>query len=169
MDEGCTQPLSRDPTIHLNTTVFFLSRCFSFVRNLHKLEPLTLTRLISMKTTRVRKGKKHTQELESQQRHAHKSRSEHSNTSQQVHNSTCAQILIIMIRMRVFGVREGWRYIGLPNHHNYEVDLPTPNRDMVLGKLVGYYIAWQWRYIIMLTNSLMLPCTSQLQLILVEE
>jgi hypothetical protein len=24
MDEGCTQPLSSDPMIHLNTTVFFL-------------------------------------------------------------------------------------------------------------------------------------------------
>jgi hypothetical protein len=23
MDEGCTQPLSSDPKIHLNTTVFF--------------------------------------------------------------------------------------------------------------------------------------------------
>jgi hypothetical protein len=25
MDEGCTQPLSSDPMIHLNTTVFFLT------------------------------------------------------------------------------------------------------------------------------------------------
>ena len=24
MDEGCTQPLSSDPMIHLNTTIFFL-------------------------------------------------------------------------------------------------------------------------------------------------
>jgi hypothetical protein len=31
---------------------------FPFVRNLHKLESLTLTILISMKTTRVREGKK---------------------------------------------------------------------------------------------------------------
>ena len=28
MDEGCTQPLSSDPMINLNTTVFFLSQCF---------------------------------------------------------------------------------------------------------------------------------------------
>jgi hypothetical protein len=34
------------------------------VRNPHRLESLTLTRLISMKTTRVREGKKHTQKLE---------------------------------------------------------------------------------------------------------
>jgi hypothetical protein len=67
MDKGCTQPLSSDPMIHLNTTVFFLIVDASLVRNLHKLESLTLTILISIKTTRVREGKKHTQELESQQ------------------------------------------------------------------------------------------------------
>jgi hypothetical protein len=65
MDEGCTQPLSSVPMIHLNTTVFSLIVDVAFVRNLHKLESLTLTRLISMKTTRVRKGKKQTQVLES--------------------------------------------------------------------------------------------------------
>jgi hypothetical protein len=56
MDEGCTQPLSSDPMIHLNTTVFFLILDVPFVRNLHKLEPLTLTILITMKTTRAREG-----------------------------------------------------------------------------------------------------------------
>jgi hypothetical protein len=56
MDEGCTQPLSSDPMIHLNTTIFFLIADVPFVRNLHKLEPLTLTILITMKTTRVREG-----------------------------------------------------------------------------------------------------------------
>jgi hypothetical protein len=61
------------------------------MRNLHKLESLTLTILITMKTTRVREGKKHKQKLESQQRHAHKSRNEHTNTVQRVHNSTSAQ------------------------------------------------------------------------------
>jgi hypothetical protein len=49
MDEGCTQPLSSDPMIQLNTTVFFISSLSPFVRNLHKLEPLTLIRLIKMK------------------------------------------------------------------------------------------------------------------------
>jgi hypothetical protein len=42
--------------IHLNTTVFFLIADVHFVRNLHKLDPLTLTILITMKTTRVREG-----------------------------------------------------------------------------------------------------------------
>jgi hypothetical protein len=56
MDKGCTQPLSSDPMIQFNTTVFFLVVDVPFVRNLHKLEPPTLTILISMKTTRVREG-----------------------------------------------------------------------------------------------------------------
>jgi hypothetical protein len=56
MDEGCIQPLSSDPMIHLNTTIFFLIADVPFVRNLDNLEPLTLTILITMKTTRVREG-----------------------------------------------------------------------------------------------------------------
>jgi hypothetical protein len=47
MDEGCTQPLSSDPMINLNTTTFFLIVFFPFVRDLHKLEPLALTILIT--------------------------------------------------------------------------------------------------------------------------
>jgi hypothetical protein len=47
MDEGCTQPLSSDPMINLNTTAFFLIVFLPFVRNLHKLEPLALTIKIS--------------------------------------------------------------------------------------------------------------------------
>jgi hypothetical protein len=59
---------------------------------------------ITTKATRVREGKKHTQELESQQSHAHKSRDEHINTVQGVHDSRSAQISNTMIRMRVCGV-----------------------------------------------------------------
>jgi hypothetical protein len=47
MDEGCTQPLPSDPMINLNTTVFLFSSLFPFVSNLHKLEPLALTMLIT--------------------------------------------------------------------------------------------------------------------------
>jgi hypothetical protein len=43
MDEGCTQPLSRDPMINLNTTVFSFRVFFPFARNLHNLESLALT------------------------------------------------------------------------------------------------------------------------------
>jgi hypothetical protein len=49
MDEACTQPLSSDPMINLNTTVFSLIIVFLFVRNLHKLEPLILTQLFTRK------------------------------------------------------------------------------------------------------------------------
>jgi hypothetical protein len=42
MDESCTQLLSSDPLINLNTTVFFFLYSFSFARNLHNLEPLAL-------------------------------------------------------------------------------------------------------------------------------
>jgi hypothetical protein len=47
MDEGCTQPLSSDPMINLNTMAFFLIVFFPFARNLYKLEPLALTILIT--------------------------------------------------------------------------------------------------------------------------
>jgi hypothetical protein len=43
MDEGCTQPLSSDPMINLNTTVFPSFVFLPFARNLHNLEPLALT------------------------------------------------------------------------------------------------------------------------------
>jgi hypothetical protein len=43
MDEGCTQPLSSDPRIHLNTMVFLSFHYISFARNLYNLEPLALT------------------------------------------------------------------------------------------------------------------------------
>jgi hypothetical protein len=38
-----TQPLSSDPMINLNTTVFSFFYYLPFVRNLHNLEPLALT------------------------------------------------------------------------------------------------------------------------------
>jgi hypothetical protein len=49
MDEGCTQPLSSDPMINLNTTTFFLIVFLPFARNLQKLEPLALTIKITKK------------------------------------------------------------------------------------------------------------------------
>jgi hypothetical protein len=49
MDEGCTQPLSSDPMINLNTMTYFLIVFPPFARNLHKLEPLALTIEITKK------------------------------------------------------------------------------------------------------------------------
>jgi hypothetical protein len=60
MDEGYNQPLSSDPMINLNTTVFFLIVYFPFARNLHTLEPLALTRLITKKAqSKVGKSNAH--------------------------------------------------------------------------------------------------------------
>jgi hypothetical protein len=56
MDEDCTQPLSSDP---LEYHDFFLRVVFPFVRNLHKLEPLTLIKLITTQSTRVRERNTH--------------------------------------------------------------------------------------------------------------
>ena len=49
MDEGCTQPLSSDPMIDFNTTVFSLRVFFSVARNLHNLESLALSIEITKK------------------------------------------------------------------------------------------------------------------------
>jgi hypothetical protein len=49
MDEGCTQPLSSDPMINLNTTVFSFRVFVPFARNLHNLESLALTNEITKK------------------------------------------------------------------------------------------------------------------------
>jgi hypothetical protein len=49
MDEGCTQPLSSDLMINLNTTAFLPYLFFPFARNLNKLESLALTTKITMK------------------------------------------------------------------------------------------------------------------------
>jgi hypothetical protein len=50
MDEGCTQPLSSDLMINLNTTVFSF-RVFSHLRGISTiLEPLALTVMITRET-----------------------------------------------------------------------------------------------------------------------
>jgi hypothetical protein len=57
MDESCTQLLSSDPMINLNTTVFFFLFSFTFARNLHNLEPLALTMRWSQRSIDVRVGR----------------------------------------------------------------------------------------------------------------
>ena len=67
MDEGCTQPLSSDPMINLNTTAFFLIVFLPFARNLHNLEPLALTMMITKEAHKSQlpfegRGEQHTQD-----------------------------------------------------------------------------------------------------------
>jgi hypothetical protein len=57
MDESCTQLLSSDLMINLNTTVFFFLYSFPFARNLHNMEPLALTMRWSQRSTDVRVGR----------------------------------------------------------------------------------------------------------------
>jgi hypothetical protein len=71
MDEGCTQPLSSDPMINLNTMTFFLIVFFPFARNLHNLESLALTIEI-IKKAQSKVGKSNTQDSNTQHTHAHK-------------------------------------------------------------------------------------------------
>lgn len=47
-----------------------------------------------------------------------------------------------------------------PHHLEYEVEIPARDGETVLGNLVGYFIVWQRRDIVVLTPSLGAPPTS---------
>ena len=90
MDEGCTQPLSSDPMINLNTTTFFLIVFLPFARNLHKLEPLVLT-LEFHKEARSKGGMSNAHKTRSQNVNTHTSRnksSQHNSMSSQLNKSS---------------------------------------------------------------------------------
>jgi hypothetical protein len=75
MDEGCTQSLSSDPMINLNTTTFFLS--LSPV--CEESPQLGASRPYNddhKRSTEVREGEQHTQDSNPQHYHAHKSQLE---------------------------------------------------------------------------------------------
>jgi hypothetical protein len=81
MDEGCTQPLSTDPMINLNTTAFFLIVYFPFARNLHKLEPLALTILITKNAqSKVGKSNTHKTQIRSTTTHTSEDMSSNDNS-----------------------------------------------------------------------------------------
>jgi hypothetical protein len=81
MDEGYTQPLSSDPMINLNTTTFFLIVFFPFARNLHKLEPLDLTILITKKArSKVGKSNTHKTQIRSTTTHTSQDLSSNDNS-----------------------------------------------------------------------------------------
>jgi hypothetical protein len=85
MDEGCTQPLSSDPMINSNTTVFPLV-IFPFVRNLHNLESLALTIEITKKA-QSKVGRSNTHKTQIRNTTTHKSEDLSSND-----NSGSAQL-----------------------------------------------------------------------------
>jgi hypothetical protein len=73
---------------NLSTTIFFLISSFPFVRNLHKLESLTLTQLISSKTTRIKGEVENTWDKTSKlaATHAHKWRERSTKTAQRCYS-----------------------------------------------------------------------------------
>src|SRR5688572_1144106 len=91
-DESCTQLLSSDPMINLNTTVLCFSFLIPFARNLHNLEPLALTLLMFTKNHGVRKGMSNTHKTSKDQSNStHTSRnksSQHNSKSSQLHKSS---------------------------------------------------------------------------------
>jgi hypothetical protein len=81
MDEGCTQPLSSDPMINLNTTAFFLIVFLPFARNLYNLEPLALTMMITKRNTEVSKeSNTHKTQIRSTTTHTSEELSSNDNT-----------------------------------------------------------------------------------------
>jgi hypothetical protein len=74
-NESCTQLLSSDPMINLNTTVLCFSFLNAFARNLHNLESLTLT-LEVHKEAQSKGGKQHTQIHSKMRTHMAKNRAQ---------------------------------------------------------------------------------------------
>jgi hypothetical protein len=72
MDEGCTQPISSDPMIDLNTMVFYLeySSRLRGISTSWSLSPLQ--GYDHKESTRVRMGEQHTQDPNPQRTQAHK-------------------------------------------------------------------------------------------------
>jgi hypothetical protein len=75
MDEDYTQPLSSDPMINLNTTVFYF-RVFSCLRGISIIWSLSPLQWWSQKKHRSKEGKSNTHKIQSQHTHAHKWRLE---------------------------------------------------------------------------------------------
>jgi hypothetical protein len=67
MDESCTQPLSSDPMIHLNSTVFFLIVYVSLCEESPQVGVSHPYKIDVNENHKSKGGMKHTQELESQQ------------------------------------------------------------------------------------------------------
>jgi hypothetical protein len=105
MDEGCTQPLSSDPTINLNTTAFFLS-LFSRLRGISTTWSLSPLQWWSQKKHRSKRGESnaHKTQITTQSRTQVTTRAQ--NTTHGVLNSNGAQVTISKNQMCEVGVLE---------------------------------------------------------------
>jgi hypothetical protein len=89
MDDGCTQPLSSDPMINLNTTVFPL-RSFPVCEESLQVGASRPYKVLITRSTRVREGKQRTQDS-IHNTHTHTSQdlsSKHSTGSSQLERSS---------------------------------------------------------------------------------
>jgi hypothetical protein len=76
MDESCTQPLSSDPMINLNTTVFSLLSILPVCEGSPQVGASRPYNIDHKESTRVRMGEQHTQDSNPQHTHAHNPRLE---------------------------------------------------------------------------------------------
>jgi hypothetical protein len=83
MDEGCTQPLSSDPMINLNTTVFLFLITFLVCKESPQVGVSRPYNKYQCEDTRIREGSKHTQIHSNTHTH---SQELSSNEMQQVHH-----------------------------------------------------------------------------------
>jgi hypothetical protein len=72
MDEGCTQPLSSDPMINLNTTVFSFYSSLPICEESPQVGASRPYNIDHTRSTEVREGKQHTQDS-NRSKHKHKS------------------------------------------------------------------------------------------------
>jgi hypothetical protein len=91
MDDGCTQPLSSDQKINLNTTVLFISS-LSFFEESPTCGASHPYKFDHNETTRVREGIETHTRARVTQRHTHKSRNEHTTQHNKFIAQTSAQI-----------------------------------------------------------------------------
>jgi hypothetical protein len=72
MDEGCTQPLSRDPMIDLNTMVFYLLSILLICEESPQSGASRPYNTDHKERTRVRMGEQHMHDSNPQHTHAHR-------------------------------------------------------------------------------------------------
>lgn len=105
MDEGCTQPLSSDPMINLNTIVFpFL--VFSRLRGISTTWSLLPLQWWSQKRHSSKEGESNTHKTQITVQSHTQVTTWAQNTTHGVHNSNGAQVTISKNQMREVGVLE---------------------------------------------------------------
>jgi hypothetical protein len=105
MDEGCTQPLSSDPMINLNTTAFFLN-LLPVCEESPQVGASRPYKIDHKERTRVRLGRPTHTRLKYAAQPRTQVTTWAQNTTHGVHNSNGAQITITKNRMREVGVLE---------------------------------------------------------------